>query len=312
MSRTYARVGTPRLPLHLPLLAVAAALVACPTPEPVCEQPASTDLRIGTGTTTSGFVPLAEGDDLAMFSVRHEWNRYLLVSLRATGAAHADDDAMEIGVGIRQDGELVGGVAVADAVATAGTQGSADFLGLTPRLTVEDSAQLSGFASVIEADFVDGCGGKLVATLPVVLWTADDLCDLGQPVWTAELGLRDEAGAFAPLADADLIELEPTATGFRLELSALASGQTSPLARHLRLLGFEVWQGAERLAEVTPDDLPPASSWTREWSAFDGIVAEFDASDYGPEPGDELTVELLLRDGCSRLLSADVTLYVTP
>ena len=292
---------------HLLWLLAPLLLTGCPA-DP-CAGDLRSELLIGGGNELSGFLPLQDGEDIAMWSVRHDWNRMVPLNLRATGLSeHAWTETFELSVGLYQDEALVAGVSVDDASPTAGPDGSGEFLGLLAQLVTHDYAPHSGLPTSVEAELVDGCGGVTSSSLDVVLWDPDDLCATAPEPGSLELGRVDAGGSFVPLAqqeETDVLDLG--AAGLGLAVSARATNADSPLTGSYVLQRVVIERDHVEVGRLEPELVGP-TGWNHQTAWFLELQVPFDG--WEPLPGEAVRVTVVLDDACRREVQAAIELLL--
>ena len=284
-----------------PLIPLLAVLAGCPGGP--CAHEREIDLEIGGGTEQSGFLPLPDGADVAMWSVRHDWNRMVPLSLRAHGLHDRGvDEPFELSVGLYQDDVLVAGTSVADAVPTTAGDGSARFLGLLAQVVTYDYEPLSGLATTVEADIADGCGGVGSAAIDVVLWAPEDLCAADPPLSSAAVGGWDPSTGFVELAPLEQVEVVDLAgQGAGLLVSARATDGGSPLMGSYLLGSVLLRHEGDEVGRLEPELLGP-TTWTRETADFLALPVPFDGAP--PAAGERVEVTVVVDDACGRAVQA--------
>lgn len=287
-------------------------LAGCPT-SPCPSQP---ELELGSGNGDSGFLPLHDGDDVVMWQVRHPWNRQVQVSLRAFDLTlPRDDDGDEAGahveVGLYQDGALVAGMSIADAMPVSGPGGALDFLGLRAQVVTDDYEPLSGLPTAVEAGVTDACGQVAEDALGVVLWTPEDLCATDPPVPALpELGTGSDAASFAPLLPGQALEVGDGGDDGALRLGLRLTGEPSPLSGGALLDEVVVEAGSVVVAASEPQAIEP-STWTPDTAWYLDVLVPFLPGGW-PGAGEPIHVRATLHDACGRALQADVDATLAP
>ncbi len=155
-----------------PALVALAAGLGCNPPadvEPLaCRNPEAGRASLGAGDLEIGFVPLAEGDAVALeFGPQGMHMVVLSVRVEDLETASVAGLGNEVSLGLYEDGALVGGT-VGDLTPVEAADGAAEFLGMRAIITAAEVEDVGDRMAWVEATVVDGCGRELVAGLD--LW----------------------------------------------------------------------------------------------------------------------------------------------
>ena len=150
------------------LLLAALALTACDSTEDLeCLNPDPGIAEVGAGDLTTGFIELADGDDISVV-LGPQGLHMIVVSGRVSDFEMPTRAPIHVEIGIRADGAIVGGT-VSDLEPSGSTGGAVELLGLRAVFTVEEVRPLDGRLAQVELVVVDGCGRRVESTRTVRL-----------------------------------------------------------------------------------------------------------------------------------------------